>query len=116
MVAASSHDAPDRDHQPGGPAEIGDLLGGLMGRRKLAGQAGTIAKIREVWPEVAGEETASHTRLRSLRSGRLVVDVDSAARCHQLACFQRERILTELQRRLTRVPLSELHFRVGAFD
>lgn len=94
------------------PRLIGELLPGIL--RGLRGpKASRIERLRPVWEEVAGEPTAARTRLSSLESGVLTIEVESAALKHHLTTFRREALLGALRERLPDLPLFELRFRVG---
>lgn len=97
-----------------GTQELGQVLDGLLGRQGLGKQHRQIEDVRAAWVRAAGEETAAHTCVRSLRDGVVWVDVDSAALCHRLAAFDRERLLVALTEGLTRAHVTDLRFRLGS--
>ena len=97
-----------------GTQELGTVLDGLLGRRGLGRQHRQIEDVRAAWVRAAGEGTAAHTSVRSLRDGIVWIDVDSAALCHQLAAFERERLLVALTEGLTHAHVTDVRFRLGS--
>lgn len=87
-----------------------------MGRGRPLRQAHTrIEKARSAWMQAAGSELAGHTRVASFRTGVLMVEVDSAARCQALAAFERDRLLARVLECAEGAEVRELRFRHGAF-
>ena len=97
-----------------GTQELSEVLDGLLGRRGLAKKHRQIEDVRTAWVRAAGEDTAAHTRVRSLAEGVVWIDVDSAALCHRLAAFEKERLLVALTEGLTHAHVTDLRFRLGA--
>ena len=94
------------------PRLISELLPGVL--KGLRGPKGSrMERLGPVWVEVAGESTATRTRLSGLESGVLTIEVESAALKHHLTTFRRETLLGQLQERLPDLPLHDLRFRVG---
>ena len=98
------------------PKEIGSALDDLLGRRGLGGRQRQDDEFRRAWVEAAGPDTASHTRVRGLHRGTLMIDVDSAPLCHRLASFEHERLLLALKAALRRGDVTDIRFRLGAFS
>jgi predicted nucleic acid-binding Zn ribbon protein len=76
-------------------------------------RGGTLAAIQEIWPDLAGAETAARTRLVSLQGGVLTVEVTSAALKHHLSTFRSEELLAGLRERLPDTPVRALRCRPG---
>ncbi|MCK4261854.1 DUF721 domain-containing protein [bacterium] len=70
-------------------------------------------EIWQNWREWIGEDVGRHTQPQSLNYGKLVVNVDSSVWVEQLTKFRKEEILKELNRRLGKDLIKEIHFRVG---
>jgi predicted nucleic acid-binding Zn ribbon protein len=104
-----------RSDPVGGIRDLGDVLDGLFGPRGMGRRHRQMEEIRRAWVEAAGESVAGHTRVRSLREGVLVVDVDSGPLCHRLNAFQRSDLLTGIQSRIKEAWVTDLRFRLGAF-
>ena len=63
--------------------------------------------------QAAGDDAAAHTRLVGFRKNILEVEVDSAARLHELANFRKGLILTRLAEILPACHVREVRFRPG---
>jgi predicted nucleic acid-binding Zn ribbon protein len=96
------------------PERIGDLLVPLLKELRTIGRR-VGRDLHEAWLDVAGPDLGSRTRLHSFRSGRLVVEVDSAALLHELQSFRAPVLLERLRERMPRPCVAELRFRLGAF-
>ncbi len=108
--------ADDGDHGGALPARaVGDLLSRVLGPRALAKKRRSVEAAREAWVAAAGTELSGHTRVASLRSGILMIEVDSPPLCHRLAAFEKETLLLRLKERLLTATVTELRFRLGAF-
>jgi len=97
-----------------GTRELGSVLDGLMKGRGLAHQHRQIGDARQAWVRAAGDDIASHTRVRSLMDGVLWVDVDSAPLCHRLAAFEKDGLLATLKDALSTAHVTDVRFRLGA--
>lgn len=98
------------------PRTAAAVLAGLMRRgAPLARTHARIEKARKAWWCAAGEELAGHTRVASLRTGVLTVEVDSAPLCHRLAAFEKDRLLARVLEAAHGVEVHALRFRHGAF-
>lgn len=90
------------------PHGIGDVLAGLT---KQAGWDPVLARadlIRQ-WSEVAGADTAQHTRPVGLDGGALTVQCDSTAWAKQLR-IMRSQIVTEIARRFPEAGVDSVRF------
>ncbi|WP_292875290.1 DciA family protein [Microbacterium sp.] len=102
----------DDDNAPFGagrdPHGMGDVLKALT---KDAGWDPQLARedlVRQ-WDEVAGEETARHTRPVALTGGLLTVQCDSTAWAKQLQ-YMRGQIVTEILRRYPEAGVEDIRF------
>ncbi|HAN23296.1 MAG: DUF721 domain-containing protein [Microbacterium sp.] len=95
--------APGRD-----PKGLGDVVDALT---RDAGWTGALARedIILQWREVAGAETAQHTRPLSLDDGRLTVECDSTAWAKQLT-LMRAQIVSEITRRFPDAGVDAVRF------
>ena len=95
------------------PSALKDLVPGVLrGMRRSV--AGPVARIRDAWPAVVGEVTASRTRVTAFGDGRVRVEVASAALKQDLAVFRRTAVLRGLQERLPDLRIRGVSYRVGA--
>jgi predicted nucleic acid-binding Zn ribbon protein len=99
---------------PGDPEPIGELIQPLLKELKIVGRR-VGKELHRVWLETAGPDLAHRTRLVSLRSGKLVVEVDSAALLQELQSFRAPELLARLRDLMPNPPVNEIRFRLGAF-
>jgi predicted nucleic acid-binding Zn ribbon protein len=66
------------------PAGVGDILRHLAKTTKL-GETLEKARLWEHWSDLVGEETARHSRPRTVQKGQLRIEVESAVWMHKLA-------------------------------
>ena len=66
------------------------------------------------WKEVVGAEFADSTRPVALRSGELVVEVDSAPLLNELSTYYREEILESLRQDEDFSEIQSIRFRAGS--
>ncbi|MEE8105828.1 MAG: DUF721 domain-containing protein [Planctomycetota bacterium] len=102
---------------PGGrpyqePRPIGDLLPQIMRGLRPKNRRG-LARIQAAWIAVAGEKTASRSRVTSLEGGVLRIELQSAALKHHLATFRTAELLEELNRRFPEAGVRTLRFVIG---
>ncbi len=91
---------PDSDPPAGEPqGSIGDILADLFRRIDVRRQPALLDTIRAAWPEIAGPAVTVHARPGYLDRQVLTVFVDSATWLHELARFERPRLLRDLQAR-----------------
>ncbi len=103
-----------KDRPEGPPEKLGDLIQPMLSELRVVGRR-VGRELHDAWLDVAGPELSARTRLSSFRSGRVVVEVDSAALLHELQNFRGGDMLVRLRERLPRPHISELRFRLGAF-
>jgi predicted nucleic acid-binding Zn ribbon protein len=90
------------------PHGVGDVLADLT---RAAGWDSQLAREDLVlqWADVAGAETASHTKLVALTDGMLSVQADSTAWAHELQRM-RAHILSEIIRRFPEAGVDSIRF------
>ena len=95
--------SPGRD-----PRGVGDVLSDLT---RTAGWNSALARedLVRTWDDVAGEETAKHTRPVALDAGMLTVQADSTAWAKQLQ-LMRAQILSEIVRRFPEAGVDSIRF------
>ena len=95
--------APGRD-----PRGVGDVLSDLT---REAGWNSQLARedVVRAWAEVAGEDTARHTRPVAFSEGTLTVQADSTAWAKQLQ-LMRSHILSEIVRRFPEAGVAAVRF------
>lgn len=71
-------------------------------------------RVRKAWRSAAGKKAEGHTEPRSLRRGRLVINVDSSALLYELTLNKRT-ILNKLKKRLKN-DIKELNLRIGNIE
>ncbi|UUT34340.1 DUF721 domain-containing protein [Microbacterium elymi] len=90
------------------PKGVGDVLTTLTHEAGWDSQLARADLVRE-WDEVAGDETARHTRPVALSDGMLTVQCDSTAWAKQLQ-LMRAHILTEILRRYPDAGVDSIRF------
>ncbi len=75
----------------------------------------TMRRLSDAWCQAVGPETAAHTRLTGFRKNVLEVEVDSAARLHELASFHKRAILARLGETLRSAHVADIRFRPAAW-
>lgn len=94
------------------PKSLKDALGGLLkSDSSLIGKS-PHADLVEAWREVAGDDVAAQTEVRTLRVGVLTIAVGSPPLCQELAAFRRQ-ALTEAMHARTSGRVKEIRFRLG---
>ena len=97
-----------------GPEPLGEILSRLFAARGWGRRQGRL-RLETAWQEVAGPETAAHTRVGALRRGVLEVTVDQAVLLQELAHFHKRRLLEALRARLPELTVTDLRFRAGVW-
>ena len=96
------------------PQRTADILGRLMARKGYA-QTEIANELENTWNEVVGAKWKNKTKVGVIRRGVLEVLVSSSSANQQLG-FQKKKLLSELQKRLPKNNLKDLHFNVGNID
>jgi len=92
------------------PRHAADLLKEVL--RNAQTQVGR-RDLNEALVEAVGPELAEHCQVAGFRSGKLVVETDSAPLYSELTGFRREAIRLAMNKRLKRQQVAQLVFRMG---
>lgn len=73
--------------------------------------------LERVWKKVVGKKAAKHSRVGSLKSARLIIEVDESGWIYQLS-LKKQDILKKLMKALKKedIEISEIQFRIGTFS
>ena len=93
------------------PKKSADILGRLMARKGYA-QTESANELEEVWNQVVGLKWQTKTKVGNINRGVLEVFVASSMVNQQIG-FQKRKILKEIQNRLPKNKIKDLHFRIG---
>jgi len=93
------------------PQKSADVLGRLMARKGYA-QTESANELEEVWNQVVGLKLQTKTKVGNISRGVLEVLVASSMVNQQIG-FQKRKILKEIQNRLPKNKIKDLHFRIG---
>ena len=93
------------------PKKPADILGRLMARKGYA-QTESANELEETWNQIVGPKWQTKTKIGNVSRGVLEVFVVSSAVNQQMG-FQKRKILTEIQNRLPKNKIKDLHFRIG---
>ena len=96
------------------PKKSADILGRLMARKGYA-QTESANELEEVWNQVVGLKWQTKTKVGNINRGVLEVFVASSMVNQQIG-FQKRKILKEIQNRLPKNKIKDLHFRIGNVD
>ena len=97
----------------GNPKALGDVLGKFLRSSGLKEKLRS-PKIYDCWPEVAGAEACSHSRVVGFTNCVLHIEVDSAPWLQMLATFRKKELLQNLRERLIGVRVVDIKFKIGA--
>ena len=92
-----------------GAEKLGDILRDFLETSGLAHKLKHL-EVYRAWEEVVGPEIASHTRIAGFTHRKLYVEVDSAARRHELSSFYKRQILDGLREQLPGVRVHDIVF------
>ena len=93
------------------PKKSADILGRLMARKGYA-QTESANELEEVWNQIVGVKWQTKTKVGNINRGVLEVFVTSSMVNQQIG-FQKRKILKEIQNRLPKNKIKDLHFRIG---
>ncbi len=94
-----------------GPKLIGSVLNELMVHKGFAGVR-RAEGLEAAWRDAVGEDIARHTRVGSVRRGKLEVTVAHSTIVQELT-FRKNTVLTALRESLPQEAIHDLHLRVG---
>jgi predicted nucleic acid-binding Zn ribbon protein len=83
------------------------IIGGISDKGNVTEEG-----MADAWRSAAGAKAAAHSKPRSLKSGRLVVNVDGSSWLYELTVKKRE-ILKNLKEALKDKKVKEITFRIG---
>ncbi len=93
------------------PTALRELVPGVL--RGIQPRRRTLEKVGSAWEAVAGEATATRTRVVDFSRGVLTLEVASSALKHDLLTFRKNQLLDGLKERLPDVRVRDLKCRVG---
>ena len=96
----------------GEPRAVGDVLAKFLRASGLKEKLRS-PQVYDCWPEVAGVEACSHSRVVGFTNCVLHVEVDSAPWLQMLATFRKAELLQNLKERMTGVRITDIRFRIG---
>jgi hypothetical protein len=97
-----------------GPERLSEILSRLFTARGW-GRRQDRLRLEQAWAEAAGE-AATQTRVAGLKRGVLEIEVGNGVLLQELAHFHKRRLLEQLKKLLTGVPLKDLRFRAGVIE
>src|SRR5437899_215651 len=97
-----------------GPEPISEILSRLFTARGW-GRRQDRLRLEQAWAAAAGD-FAAQTRVAGLKRGVLEIEVGNGVLLQELAQYHKRRLLTELKKTLTGVPLKDLRFRAGVIE
>jgi len=68
--------------------------------------------VEEAWQKAVGKRALKHTKVATLKSGRLIIEVDESGWIYQLTLKKRA-ILKALKKQLKNININEIQFRIG---
>lgn len=94
------------------PREIKDVLQKVLPGLKPKGGK-VIEKLQVAWREITGEKEAGQSRIKQLKSGILLVEVDSAPMMHYISTRNKQELLKRLNERIEGVYIKEIRMRLA---
>ena len=92
------------------PERVSDLLKGIIRDVKSESSRSDLSAALE---QVLGPEQSQHCKVTGFRSGKLVVEVDSAPMYAELSGFRRDEIRERMNELLTKKQVAQITFRMG---
>ena len=92
-------------------APLKDVLKGIISKLEK-GQKGAHDELIASWEKVVGKDAFKHTKLVSLKGGRLVVNVSDSSRLYELTLKRRE-IIKAINRKRKKKKIKEIRFKIG---
>ncbi len=93
------------------PEHLSHALSEVIARRGLARVLGN-EQLQATWKEVAGEKVFRQTRVTAIRNGVMQIAVSNAALLSELAGFEKQSLLTDLQEKHPELRIRDLKFRL----
>ncbi|MBL8724038.1 MAG: DUF721 domain-containing protein [Planctomycetes bacterium] len=92
------------------PRPVGDFLKGIL---QQAGRQKDRKGYNEALDQILPEAQRAHCHVVGCRSGKLVLEVDSAPLFAELSGFRREELRRRINELLPEQPIAQLTFRLG---
>ncbi len=92
------------------PVRVSDLLKGIIRGVKAESSRSDLSTALE---QVLGADQSRHCMVMGFRSGKLVVEVDSAPLYAELTGFRRDEVRERMNELLTRKKVAQIAFRMG---
>ena len=106
----SSSEQPRQGASRRGPEKLGNILRDFLETSGLGHRLKHL-ELHGAWEEVVGPAVAAHTRILGFAHHKLYVEVDSAARRHELSSFHKKAVLEALRCRLPNLLIQDIAFR-----
>ena len=95
------------------PKEIRDVLQRVLpGLKPPRGKA--VERLQTAWREVTTGKATGQSRVKQLKKGVLIVEVDSAPMMHHISEKGKEGLLEELRRKVAGVYIKEIRTRLAS--
>ena len=101
-----------RNEERNGAEAIGPIVKDIISRLGLK-ELVVSSRVFEIWNSVVGSAIARHAQPHSLRTGTLIVNVDSSVWLSQLDRYRKNQIRDRLNRRLPHPLVKRIIFRIG---
>ena len=104
---------PDRYfYSRGKVVPLGQLLADVLAKRNSVDK--NYQKVKNVWQQVVSSEAYRNTEIVGMRNGILYVSVESTAMFHHLANFERDAIVTKINKTVGVGCIRDIRFRAGS--
>ena len=88
-----------------------NILKGIVGKLEERESKGH-SELISIWEKVLGKDASKHTKPRSLKFGRLVVNVSDSSRLYELT-LKRQELIKAINKQLKRKTIREIRFKIG---
>ncbi len=88
-----------------------NILKGIVGKLEERESKGH-RELISIWEKVTGKDALKHTKPKSLKSGRLVVNVSDSSRLYELT-LKRQELIKAINKQLKRKTIKEIRFKIG---
>ena len=89
----------------------GPLIKNIL-KHVLKGISEKGAGINEAWDAAAGEDAAGHTKILSLKRGRLVINVSDSSRLFDLT-MRKKQLIEQMNEKDGKRRITEIRFKIG---
>jgi hypothetical protein len=94
------------------PTEVKGVLQDVLPRLRPP-RTKTTEKLQTAWREVIGEREAEQSRVRGLKKGVLLVEVDSAPMMHHISTKDKGKLIMELKGKVDGVYIKDLRIHLA---